>query len=179
MCLGGCRIRTPGMLALQWLTVGSSARALVVGFFTGLESLVKFIFKNPKASKFYLKGFGRMQPSRKRFLVHAAIVGAVAEAFQCELMKDSRIARNYDLLWSSAAKAMRWVVDLSARTYALLGSACGLSGAAVADTCINGAHISLEFIHRRVLSHADSLPWILLRGDIEENLRDMIKRQAD
>ena len=117
-----------------------------------------------------------MQPSRKRFLVNAAIVGAVAEAFQCELMKDSRIARNSDLLWASAAKALRWVVDLSARTYALLGSVCGLSGAAVADTCINGAHISLELLHRRVLSHADSLPWILLRGDIEENLRDMASR---
>ena len=36
----------------RWLTVGSSVRALVAGFFTGLGSLVKFILKDPKASNF-------------------------------------------------------------------------------------------------------------------------------
>ena len=65
--------------------MGSSARDLLVAFLTGIESLVKLIDKNPAASKFYLKGFGRMERSRKQFLVYASIVSAVAEQFPCEL----------------------------------------------------------------------------------------------
>ena len=157
----------------RWLTVGSSARNLVVGFLTGIESLVKFIDKNPAASKFYLKGFGRMEQSRKQFLVYASIVSVVAEQFQCQLMKDSRVAKNSDKLWQATAKAVRWVVDLPAQTFALLGSVCGLGGEQIANVCIGGAHTSLEFIWRRVLSHADALPWSLVRGDIAENLREL------
>ena len=56
----------------------------------------------------------------------ASIVGRVAEAFQYELMKDSRVAKVYDTLWMAAAKEMKWVADLSASTYALLESLCGI-----------------------------------------------------
>ena len=128
----------------RWLTVGSSCRSLVAGILTGIESLVHFIYKNPRASKFYLNGFGRLRQSRKEFLVVASIVGRVAEAFQYELMKDSRVAKVYDTLWMAAAKEMKWVVDLSASTYALLGSLCGITGNVLADRCISGAHISMN-----------------------------------
>ena len=55
----------------------------------------------------------------------------------------------------------------------MLGGLCGQSGGQVADYCIYGAHVSSEFIWRRVLSHASCLPWSLARGYIASNLREL------
>ena len=41
----------------RWLTVGTSARTLVVALLTGIEGLVATIIRNPRKSKFYLRGF--------------------------------------------------------------------------------------------------------------------------
>ena len=89
----------------RWLTVGSSARTLTVGLLTGLESLVRFIEKDELAGKWYLKGFRRLHADRKQFLVVAAIVGRVPEAFQYQLMKDSRVAKNTETMWGRLRKS--------------------------------------------------------------------------
>ena len=89
----------------RWLTLGGSARTMVAALMTGLESLVRFIEKDELASKYYLKGFRRLQSDRKLFLVVAGIVGRVPEAFQLELMKDSRVAKRVDELWGLLRKS--------------------------------------------------------------------------
>ena len=157
----------------RWLTVGTSARAVVAAHLTGIEGLVQYIIRIPHASKFYLNGFLRLKSSRKEFLVVAAVASRVAEVFQIELMKDNRIARNHDDLWHALAQEVRRIVDLSPHTFSVLGSVCGLSGADVADRVIAAAHVSWSFLHRRVLAVAEALPWSLVRGDIAENLRGL------
>ena len=155
----------------RWLAVGTSARSAVASFLTGVDGLAKYIIKQPDASKFYLKGFGRLKSDKLEFLVVAAVVAKVAEVFQVELMKDNRVAKNHDVLWDAIAKEVRRLVDLPAHTFSVLGSLCGLSGAAIADKCISSAHICWSFLHRRVLAVVAELPWCLVRGYIEENLR--------
>ncbi|CAK0850441.1 unnamed protein product [Prorocentrum cordatum] len=157
----------------RWLTLGTSSRTLVASLFTGIEGLVRFIDNDPDASKFYLRGFGRLKDSRKEFLVISAIVGRVAESFQVQLMKDSRVARIHDDLWEAAAKEVKWIVDISARTFSLLGSLCGQSRARIADSCIASAHVCFHFLWRRILCNAAELPWRLVRGDVAENLREL------
>ena len=72
-----------------------------------------------------------------------------------------------------AAKELRWVVDISARTFALLGQVCGTSGDVIADACISSAHLAFHFIWRRVLAPAGQLPWSLVAGNIQENLEEL------
>ena len=157
----------------RWLTVGTSARTVIAAVLTGIEDLIGTITKDPKASKFYLRGFQRLTTPRKQFLVSAAVSSRIPESVQCELMEDSRVARTHDDLWKTLAEEMRWIVDISPNTWSLLGSTCGRPGPEVRDVCIGAAHVSFQFIWRRVLVPAAELPWCLVRGDIANNLAEL------
>ena len=63
----------------RWLTVGTSARTLVVALLTGLQDHVTFILKETKSSFFYLKGFSRLAEDRLQFVVQASLAPRVAE----------------------------------------------------------------------------------------------------
>ena len=157
----------------RWLTVGTSARALVAALLTGVENLVAYIDTDTSSGKFYLGGFSRLVRSRKQYMVKAAIASRIAEAFQLELMEDSRVAVVYETLWRSIAKEMKWLVDLDISIWHTLGCVCGLSADQLRDACIVAGHITVHFLWRRVLHPASCMPWSLCRGDIEQNLRDL------
>ena len=106
-------------------------------------------------------------------MVSAAVSSRIPESVQCELMEDSRVARTHDDLWKTLAEEMRWIVDISPNTWSLLGSTCGRPGPEVRDVCIGAAHVSFQFIWRRVLVPAAELPWCLVRGDIANNLAEL------
>jgi len=57
----------------RWCTVGTACRTLCLGILTGFESLVATILADPKISKFYLGGFGRLNSKIKRFVAIAAL----------------------------------------------------------------------------------------------------------
>ena len=94
----------------RWLTVGTSARTVVAALLTGIEDMVKVISEDKHCSKFYIKGFSRLEESRKQFLVTAALASRVPEAFQLELMHDSRVALHYDHLWKTLSEELQWVI---------------------------------------------------------------------
>ena len=154
----------------RWLTVGTSARTVIAAVLTGIDGLVSTIVRDPKASKYYLNGFKRLTTTRRQFLVSAAVVSRVPESVQCELMEDSRVARTHDALWQAVSEEMKWLVSITPNTWSLLGKACDRSGPLLADICIGAAHVSFQFIWRRVLVPASQLPWRLVRGDIAHNL---------
>eukprot|EP00974_Lingulodinium_polyedra_P054694 5261044-Lingulodinium_polyedra.AAC.1 len=52
----------------RWLTVGASARSLVVALLTGVMDLVEQIEEDPHAMLWYLGGFKRLVPSRRQFM---------------------------------------------------------------------------------------------------------------
>ena len=154
----------------RWLTVGTSARSLVAALLTGIEDMVKVICSSKHTSKFYIKGFSRLDESRKQFLATAAIVGRVPEAFQLELMQDNRVARSYDHLYKVLSEELKWVIDIPLSIFTIIGSMCGRTGEAQRELCISASHIAYQFMWRRVLVPANEYPWSLVRGNISENL---------
>ena len=155
----------------RWLTLGTSARTVVAALLTGIESLVQMIMRDKRCSKFYIRGFGRLTASRKAFLVKAAIVSRVSEGAQLILMEDSRVVRVQDDLWGAACEELKLIIERSTPQWALLASACDLGVGALADACIVASHTPLHFLWRRVMVHAQELPWSLARGDVGANLR--------
>ena len=96
----------------RWLTVGTSARTIVVAMLTGVQNLVTFILKETNSSFFFLKGFLRLSEDRLQFLVQASLASRVAEGVQAELLEDSRVALIYKKLWAAATEELKWIIDL-------------------------------------------------------------------
>ena len=157
----------------RWLTVGSSSRCVVAGMLTGLSDIVDYIARDHDSDLFYLKGYQRLTRPGKQFLVKSAMISRVAEAFQTLLMEDSRVAKVYPALWAAAAEEMKWLVDLDADVWSMLGETCGMVGSDLASKCIAGGHTSFHFLWRRVLRPASQLPWSLCRGNVAENIRGL------
>ena len=169
--------RFPHFSDSRWLTVGTSCRTMTAAFLTGIEDLVQHIRKH-STKLFYLRGFARLDVPKKEFIVVCGVVSRVAEALQAHLMHDNRVAKQLESIWDVLAKQMKWVIDLPADTYSLLGEICQLPGTDVADLCINAAHVSLHFVHRRVLAPASELPWSLVRGDVLANLDELAQGEC-
>ena len=72
----------------RFLTVGASARTMIVAFLTGLEFLVQVIRDNESASKFFINGFTRLSGDCEVFLAQCAFVSRVADGVLAELMED-------------------------------------------------------------------------------------------
>ena len=77
----------------RWLTIGVSARTVVVGLLTGLDSLVQHILDTPHESSPFLGGFPRFLPACKRFMVMASVVSRVVDSVLVIIMEDGRVAK--------------------------------------------------------------------------------------
>ena len=154
----------------RWLTIGTAVRGVVAGLLTGLADCTAWIKKEAGCSLWYLNGFQRMGQREKQFMVKAAMISRVAESAQLALMRDSRVARVYDILWKEIGQSMRWLMLIDSEVWAELGHVCGMSGPELASSCIAGGHTSFHFFWRRVLCPASQMPWKLCRCDIAANL---------
>ena len=74
----------------RWLTVGTSARTIVVALLTGLPNLVDELLENAGGKWRPIRGFARLGTDRRAFLVQAALASRVAEGVQVELTEDTK-----------------------------------------------------------------------------------------
>ena len=110
-----------GLLGAMWrfkkrtesrlLTVGSSARLFVARLLTGVGGLVEEICDRG-VKDWYLKGFKNDQQEHMNFMVQAAVTFRVAEAFQQELMHDSRVALRLHALAAVISEEMCLVTQM-------------------------------------------------------------------
>ena len=110
-----------GLLGAMWrfkkrtesrlLTVGSSARLFVARLLTGVGGLVEEICDRG-VKDWYLKGFKNDQQEHMNFMVQAAVTFRVAEAFQQELMHDSRVALRLHALVAVISEEMCLVTQM-------------------------------------------------------------------
>ena len=156
----------------RWLTCGAGCRTMIAAFLTGVQGLARLIMKE-STTIFFLRGLDRVKERHLEFMATCAMASRLPEALQLAMMKDNRVAQTADSLWEEAAKMMKWAINVSDDTYALLGQLCKRPGSAIKDACINAAQISFHFFYRRVLVRAGELPWRLVRGDIAHNLEDL------
>ena len=132
------------------------------------------------ASKFYLNGFNRFSKQARFFAVSASVASRVSEAFQQELMTDSRVAQTYPRLWAAITEELRWVIDIPLSTWEQLAEVTrgGMCGGELRDSTIRSSHIAFHFVWRRVLKPASGYPWRLCRGDLQENV-EWLKQQTE
>jgi len=154
----------------RWLTVGTAAKRMVASHLTGMTGFFNFAAKKPSVKMYYLGGFLKMKAASLQFLVQAALVGAVPQAAQLAVLKDSRVAMTAPALKSSLAAAIASLAALPAPVWATLATVGGMSMDELRAKCLAAAHKAYAFFQFRVLDEADKLPWTLCRGDVKANL---------
>ena len=86
-------------------------------------------------------------------------------------MEDSRVALRLPELVQAASDELKWLIDTDISAWTMLAGLIGSTGEQLMDECIRGAHVSYHFLWRRIFQVASDLPWSLVRGDIEANVR--------
>ena len=158
----------------RWLTIGRSSRSMVAARLCGIESLVKFIARAPGASMYYLKGYARLQGETLQFMVEAALASRVSDAALDIMLGDPRVVRTYDRLWRELSEEMHWLATLEQPVWELLAGVAGVPWGTLRTRTVMAGHTTFHFFWRRVLWPASQLPWSLARGNIEENIDELV-----
>eukprot|EP00974_Lingulodinium_polyedra_P042885 4117610-Lingulodinium_polyedra.AAC.1 len=72
---------------------------------------------------------------------------------------------------------MAWLVTLPSHIWDALSLLTELSSSELQSECIAAGHIAFHFFWRRVLEPAGQLPWCLCRGDINQNLEELMEEE--
>ena len=72
---------------------------------------------------FNIGGFARLDQGCRALAIGTSVASRVAEAFQLQLLEDSRVARNYEALWMSTLEGMKWIVSIDDKVWQMLAAA--------------------------------------------------------
>ena len=157
----------------RWITIGPSCRRFVGSLLLGLESVVRGILADGGQSHYKISGYSKMTIECKQFVAVAALASYPADGVCKLLMKDNRVVKVLDELKATAQSNAEYLCALSDSTWSSVGSVCDLTGPAVRDKVLGAAHKSIVFMQWRIFDEATRLPWKLMLGDIDANLRDL------
>ena len=130
----------------RWLTVGIAAKSMVASQLTGITAFLQFLSKKPSTSSYYLGGFLRMEVRGWQSLLHAAVVGAVPQAAQLALLKDSRVATTAPAIKASMAKEVERLAALPGPVWETLAAVGDYSMGEFRATCLAAAHKACTFV---------------------------------
>lgn len=162
----------------RWGSIGPSTRAMVAAMLTGVEHLVRTNLDDDDQSAYLLSGFNRMNAEVKEFVCTTAIYSFPSEFLVRNLLEDGRVSLHLEKLKEGVQEQWDYLSSLSDSTWETLASVCGMYPAEYRHTVLEKALTSMSFITFRIFSAAESLPFSLLRGDLNENLDSLVSGEA-
>ena len=155
----------------RWVTVGEACRSLVASLSLGLMGLVQMIRKDPKASDYYIGGFGQLDNEVIKYAIVASIVTNVCDNFLIALLEDDRVVRRLSELEDLLKEEVMWLTGITDPIWGLLSELLAdRHPMELRSSCLRAASIIHAFIDFKVLRAARALPWSLAQGDIKANL---------
>lgn len=168
----------------RWVTIGPSCRALVASLCVGLEEVVAITLADKSTTNFNLHGFSRLTSDVKKYICIATIAAFPADALQLQVLDDDRVARRTEQLKQALADEVGWVEELDDFTWQRLAQVIdrknsGMSPYDLRSAALTAVHVSCAYIHKKIFSVADELPWSLVAGDVSENLQRLADKGYD
>lgn len=154
----------------RWLTIGPSARGMVVGLLTGLSSYVGFVEQQKGISLYYLKGFHRVEGAVASFFAKVALTSRVADKVLQTLLSDPRVLIQYESLWTGLAGEVRWVSELPSGIWKTMAALADEDVESFRTEVVCSCHVIFHFFWRRVLRVAGEEPWCYALGDVRANV---------
>ena len=154
----------------RWAAVGRICRCLNVALLVGLRQLVAFVLACPGESNYYLGGFANFTGPIAVMSGICALSAPVSDVPLKKLLGDDRLPRLLGDIDGVIEKERDAVSSLELPLFEQLGKACSASGDQLADSVLFATQVQIGYGEYR-LRLVRRLPWTLLHGDLEENLR--------
>lgn len=157
----------------RWCSVGESCRCIIGCSFVGLRALVTHILTDGKSSKYYLAGFEHLSDSVVEMCGVVSVAGRVAERCLASILKDDRVCRNLDYLCELLRYETSHALGLPDEVFGLVGGLCGSTAVCLRDKVATAVGVQRGYIESK-MREARKLPWCLARGNITENLTNLL-----
>ena len=158
----------------RWVTMGASSRQLVAGKHLGLDQLVAMIRKDKDTSDFYIHGYTEFAPDAQVYSTVAGMVCNIPDALLLELLEDSRLAKRVDAVKAVVEEEVVWLQRVPTWTWDRLAALVeGVNGQTLRSRSLVVSQAILAFLKYRIWDEVESMPWLLCRGDIAQNIADL------
>ena len=156
----------------RWLTVATSARAMVAAALVGFPELINHCRRQGSLSEWYSAGFSNDE-GVKAFFGHAGFVGYIGDAFIAVAVQDDRLASMGDELKDEVLGEVVYLMNLPASVFEVIGFRLGLGTHEFRTEVLRSAVVAWTYLHHRVFAELARPPWSLCVGDIKKNLMDL------
>ena len=158
----------------RWVTMGASCRQLTAGKHLGLDQLVYTIRKDKATSDYHIHGYAEFTADAKLYSTVAGMVCNIPDALLLELLEDSRLAERVDAAKAAVDEDMAWLQRVPTWTWDRLAALVdGVTGPSLRSKCLMVSQAILALIKYRVWDEVDSMPWLICRGNIAQNIADL------
>lgn len=172
-CIVSC-LAIGGFSDSRWLTVGTSARQLMLSLMLGLPALVAFVLSK-NTSEYHLAGFRKLQEGvTKDFLLICSLAAYPADVVLEQVLEDSRAGLHAGYWRQLALDEVGWLQDMKAPVWQAMvsrGLSSGLSPRVLQGQVLHAASTCVAFMDQQIFMPAVQLPWSLGQGDVDANLR--------
>ena len=124
----------------------------------GLASLIDRILADPTSSKYYLNGFKRLDNDLKEFVICAAYISYLPDAFLSESLEDDRVAIRLEALEQSVTEELNFMTNIKDHVWSKLAGICGSNATTIKHKVLSGCMLGHGFLDWRVFREAKSLP---------------------
>ena len=133
---------------------------------------------NPKASGYYIHGFGQLDEDTVRYAVVAAVSSHLSDAALVALLEDDRLAERLPELEASVQEELRGVLGIGDVTWRRLSQHLQTgSPRLLRSQTLLATSTAAAFLTNRALGVARQYPWRLCAGDIVANLQELASLQ--
>ena len=161
----------------RWLSMGSSARALLVSCLCGLLPLLNHAVQVGCLEKSIATDLvtDLQHESLIRYLVVTALVAHPLESFTVELMRDARVALRRDELLDLWDEEQDWLTQLSPGVWNRFVDRCLPHdlGADLADQVLKALSRAHGHLQYRIFNVTSKYPWSLCKGDVRHNIHEL------
>ena len=159
----------------RWLRDGSATRNMIASIFVGLPKVVELALVT--YTDYKLHGFERLTLKVRKFMAITAVAAYCPEGVFLEVFDNPCLVRSIDAVETAIHDECHYVDNLNNLTWERLVQIVGEEGYGVSDIVSDAVHatrVTAAFLEKRIVREVKKPPWSLARGNIEQNVSDLI-----
>eukprot|EP00971_Amphidinium_carterae_P330019 6462866-Amphidinium_carterae.1 len=160
----------------RWCTLGSACRSFCCAFLLGFSSMFSALVQKGAITAYEKHGLDKLDEVARTCLVSTALVSWILEALLLAVLQDGRLA-SHALEYKSLVDEEVAVLDsLPLGVFEVLSSLLHeCTSACLQSKILSGSLSCQSYLHMRLWSVLQALPWSLCHGEPEDRLAELLQ----